>query len=83
MIDEDKSETQKSRPDPDSQFEDDLPGYYTKKNVVFGCGNILFGDDGFGPAVIEHYLANYPVPDDTFLLNIGTSIRNILFDISL
>ena len=22
--------------------------------LIFGCGNTLWGDDGFGPAVIEH-----------------------------
>ena len=58
-----------------------LPGYYTKKNIIFGCGNILLGDDGFGPKVIEHFLANYEVPDDTYLQDVGTSIRNILFDL--
>ena len=30
------------------------------QTVVFGCGNILLGDDGFGPAVIEAlYIGNY------------------------
>jgi len=58
-----------------------LPEYYKKKNIVFGCGNILFGDDGFGPKVIEFFLENYSVPDDTYFLDIGTGIRNILFDL--
>jgi coenzyme F420 hydrogenase subunit delta len=57
-----------------------LPEYYTKRNIIFGCGNILFGDDGFGPKVIEHYLAHYKIPEDTYFLDIGTGIRNILFD---
>ena len=27
--------------------------YCTKRILVMGAGNILFGDDGFGPAVVE------------------------------
>lgn len=28
-------------------------GYLEKENLIVGCGNILFGDDGFGPTVIS------------------------------
>lgn len=31
-----------------------VPKCYKKSVLVLGCGNILFGDDGFGPAVVEH-----------------------------
>ena len=27
---------------------------YNHENLIVGCGNILFGDDGFGPKVIEY-----------------------------
>ena len=26
---------------------------FEKRVLIFGCGSILWGDDGFGPAVIE------------------------------
>ena len=68
---------------PQSDLEDMLPVYYTKRNLVFGCGNILIGDDGFGPKTIEYYHNHYTAPDDTALIDIGTSIRNILFDLIL
>ncbi len=56
---------------------------FDKTFVVFGCGNTLMGDDGFGPAVIEHVQAHYSVPDDVTCIDVGTSIRDILFDIML
>lgn len=57
--------------------------YYTKSILVLGCGNILFGDDGFGPKVIEYLQKNYQIPEDVCLLNVGSSAREVLFDISL
>ena len=27
--------------------------YLTKENLILGCGNPLFGDDGFGPEFIR------------------------------
>ena len=54
------------------------------KNVlVFGCGNILLSDDGFGPRVAEELLKNYHLPGNVGVINAGTSVRNILFDIAL
>jgi len=49
--------------------------------LVFGCGNILLGDDGFGPKVAEYLNENYPVPENTLVMDVGTSIRDILFDL--
>lgn len=51
-----------------------------KKRFVFGCGNPLFGDDGFGPAVVEYLEAHCLIPQDTACVDAGTSIRGILFD---
>ena len=51
--------------------------------LIFGCGNILWGDDGFGPAVIECLNEKYHLPDDVLALDVGTSIRDILFDLIL
>lgn len=59
------------------------PKYCQKKNLVLGCGNILFGDDGFGPEFIDNYLSNQPILDNTYFLNAGTSIREILFNLTL
>ena len=56
--------------------------YCKKKILVMGAGNILFGDDGFGPAVIEE-LGRRKLPKDIFLLDVGSSARGILFNILL
>jgi coenzyme F420 hydrogenase subunit delta len=56
---------------------------FDKSVVIFGCGNILFGDDGFGPAVVKELQENYILPGDVLALDVGTSIRDILFDILL
>ena len=54
----------------------------TKRVLIFGCGNVLLGDDGFGPAVIDR-LRRRALPDDAHAEDVGTSIRGILFDIAL
>jgi len=50
--------------------------------IVFGCGNILFGDDGFGPELIKYLEKKFEFDDVTFV-DAGTSIRDILFNLSL
>lgn len=56
---------------------------YRKKCLVFGCGNPLIGDDGFGPEVIRHLEGKDPLPEVAACLDVGTSIRDILFDFLL
>jgi coenzyme F420 hydrogenase subunit delta len=56
---------------------------FSKPVLIFGCGNVLLGDDGFGPAVIEYLQKHHQLPDSAMSLDVGTSIRNILFDILL
>jgi coenzyme F420 hydrogenase subunit delta len=56
---------------------------FAKRALIFGCGNILFGDDGFGPAVAKYLQENYSLPEDVQVLDVGTSIREILFDLAL
>ncbi len=51
--------------------------------LIFGCGNLLWGDDGFGPAVIAHLEQNYRLPEGVLALDVGTGIRDILFDLIL
>ncbi len=60
-----------------------LPVYCRKKILIAGCGNKLFGDDGFGPAVVEYLIKHHHVPDDVYLMDVGTGIRKILFTLTL
>jgi len=60
-----------------------VPDCYRKSTLILGCGNVLFGDDGFGSAVIDYLEKHYHIPDDVALLNVGTGAREILFTITL
>jgi coenzyme F420 hydrogenase subunit delta len=57
--------------------------YWDSETLVLGCGNILFGDDGFGPQVVEYFQKNYEIPKHACVINAGLSVRKILFDIIL
>lgn len=48
--------------------------------IIFGCGNIIMGDDGFGPAVIDALQARYDLPEDIAAVDAGTGVREYLFD---
>lgn len=56
---------------------------FTKPVVVMGCGNTLFGDDGFGPEVIDHLHQEYALPETVLAEDVGTSVRELLFDLLL
>jgi coenzyme F420 hydrogenase subunit delta len=56
---------------------------FEKEILIFGCGNPLFGDDGFGPEVIHFLDTRFELPDNVLCLDVGTAIRDILFDILL
>lgn len=56
------------------------PQWYDKSVLILGCGNVLIGDDGFGPAVVRRLSEDFPVPSDVCVLDAGTSVREILFD---
>ncbi len=51
--------------------------------VVLGCGNILFGDDGFGSYVAERLQEGGVLPENVSVINARTSVREILFDLIL
>ena len=51
--------------------------------LVLGCGNPLIGDDGFGPAVIQQLEEAYTIPESVACIDVGTSVRDILFDLIL
>jgi coenzyme F420 hydrogenase subunit delta len=56
---------------------------HTRSCLVFGCGNPLFGDDGFGPLVIEHLDKHHSIPEHAACMDAGTAVRDLLFDILL
>ena len=60
-----------------------VPECYQKSTLILGCGNTLFGDDGFGPAVIDYLEKHYTVPQDVSILDVGTGAREVLFTIVL
>jgi coenzyme F420 hydrogenase subunit delta len=60
-----------------------LPEYCRKPTLILGCGNILFGDDGFGCAVVDYLEAHTALPEDVCLLDVGTGVRKVLFTLCL
>lgn len=60
-----------------------IPDIYRKHVLILGCGNILFGDDGFGPAVCEYLKTHFKIPEDIGVEDCGTGVREILFNITL
>jgi len=71
-----------TQPD-DAVYDDHMPDYYNKSMVVFGCGNPLIGDDGFGSRVIQYYREHFDIPGHICLLDVETSIRKVLFNIMI
>lgn len=60
-----------------------IPSWYMRDALVLGCGNVLFGDDGFGPRVVEQLQTNGRLPENAEALDVGTGVREILFTILL
>ena len=48
--------------------------------MIFGCGNLIMGDDGYGPAVIDQLQARYTLPASVQAIDAGTCVREYLFD---
>lgn len=61
----------------------DLPDFCRKPTLVLGCGNMLFGDDGFGCVVVAYVEAHCEVPEAVCLLDVGTGVRKLLFTLCL
>jgi len=61
----------------------DLPDFCSRPTLVLGCGNTLFGDDGFGCAVVDYVEAYHGVSEDVCLLDVGTGVRKLLFTLCL
>jgi coenzyme F420 hydrogenase subunit delta len=47
--------------------------------VIVGCGNPLFGDDGFGPAVIEE-MEKITLPDNVTIQDGGAGAPHFIFN---
>ena len=53
---------------------------YNHENLIVGCGNTLYGDDGFGPEVIRYIKENdIKFPGDTCVIDGATSAPHYIF----
>jgi len=64
-------------------MDDTIPDFCRKPVLIAGCGNILFGDDGFGCALVEHLERQFETPDHVCLADAGTGVRKLLFTLCL
>ena len=62
---------------------DATPEYCTCEMLVLGCGNELFGDDGFGPAVARRLRHRADLPGTALAMDVGTAVRQVLFNVVL
>lgn len=60
-----------------------LPDFCRKPILILGCGNTLFGDDGFGCELVDYLERNYSVPESVCLLDVGTGVRKLLFTLCI
>lgn len=60
-----------------------MPEYSKKRVLILGVGNVLFGDDGFGPSAVEYMLENCEIPEDVYVMDVGTGSGDILFNVAL
>jgi len=63
--------------------EETVPEYVKKRVLILGVGNMLFGDDGFGPAAADYILKNCKVPNDVYVMDVGIGAGDILFTVGL
>lgn len=53
---------------------------YNHENLIVGCGNILYADDGFGPEVIRYIKENgIKFSGDTCIIDGATSAPHYIF----
>jgi coenzyme F420 hydrogenase subunit delta len=57
--------------------------YCRCETLVLGCGNVLFGDDGFGPAVARQLRCRPDLPESMVVMDVGTGVRQVLFNVVL
>ena len=63
--------------------DESVPEHCACDVLVLGCGNELFGDDGFGPAVARRLRRLPEPPAGACVLDAGTAVRTVLFDVLL
>jgi len=51
--------------------------------LILGVGNVLFGDDGFGPAAADYLQEHYKVPDDVYVADVGLGAGDVLFTVAM
>ena len=61
----------------------EVPDFCQKPTLILGCGNILFGDDGFGCAVVQYLETSGSVPEEACIAEAGTGVRKLLFTLCL
>lgn len=49
-----------------------VPWYREKRVLILGCGNLLFGDDGFGPMTAQYIRENLEIPQDICVMDVET-----------
>jgi coenzyme F420 hydrogenase subunit delta len=62
---------------------DVTPEYIKKRVLILGCGNTLFGDDGFGPETVAYIRKNCEIPNDVHVMDVGTGASKLLLVIAL
>jgi len=60
-----------------------VPEYSKKRVLILGVGNVLFGDDGFGPSAVDYMLRNCDIPEDVYVMDVGIGSGDILFNVAL
>jgi coenzyme F420 hydrogenase subunit delta len=60
-----------------------VPEYARKRVLILGVGNVLFGDDGFGPSAVEYMQNNCEIPEEVYTMDVGTGSGDILFNVAL
>jgi coenzyme F420 hydrogenase subunit delta len=63
--------------------EDVAPDFCSKPVLILGCGNILFGDDGFGCTLAEYLQEHCNPPETVCLADAGTGVRKQLFTLCI
>jgi coenzyme F420 hydrogenase subunit delta len=60
-----------------------IPEFCLKPTLVLGCGSVFRGDDGLGSQAIAFLLDHCALPDDVAVLDAGSGVGEVLFDIVL
>jgi len=63
-----------------------MPGYLNKEVLILGCGNVLFGDDGFGYTIVNRLNElkdEYPIlnSDKIQIIDAGTGASHFILSL--